>query len=57
MWRKSSYSGSPDNECVELAVTPDGPWVRDSKQPDGPIATFSAEAWGTFVQRFRRPGA
>jgi hypothetical protein len=34
-WRRSSYSGGDNNECVELVGTLDA--VRDSKNPDGPI--------------------
>ncbi|MFB4305913.1 DUF397 domain-containing protein [Actinomadura sp. GTD37] len=35
-WRKSSYSGSSNDEmCVELAALPGGVGVRDSKDLDG----------------------
>lgn len=48
-WFKSSYSASPDNECVEVANTPQRTLVRDSKRPDGPHTGFSPEAWTTFT--------
>ncbi|MET9823792.1 DUF397 domain-containing protein [Streptomyces sp. NPDC006349] len=48
-WFKSSYSASPDNECVEVANTPQLTLVRDSKRPDGPHTGFSPEAWSTFT--------
>lgn len=49
-WRKSSYSGGDNGSCVEVAdghpgVTP----VRDSKNPAGPVLTFGATAWSTFL--------
>ncbi|HEX3784331.1 MAG TPA: DUF397 domain-containing protein [Pseudonocardiaceae bacterium] len=34
VWRKSSYSGSDNGDCVELAGTLD--MLRDSKNPAGP---------------------
>jgi hypothetical protein len=34
-WRKSSFSGGENSDCVELAGTLDA--VRDSKNPGGPI--------------------
>ena len=34
-WRKSSFSGGENSDCVELVGTLDA--VRDSKNPDGPI--------------------
>jgi Domain of unknown function (DUF397) len=57
-WKKSSYSNSFSN-CVEVA------WrrsshraggtvlVRDSKDPDGPVLTFTSLAWDAFVQGVR----
>ncbi|MFE4212276.1 DUF397 domain-containing protein [Streptomyces sp. NPDC056844] len=48
-WFKSSYSASPDNECVEVANTPQLMLVRDSKRPDGPHTGFSPEAWAAFT--------
>ncbi len=48
-WRKSSYSGG-DNECVEVATGAAGSVpVRDSKDPQGPVLTFSREAWQAFL--------
>nr|WP_218158439.1 DUF397 domain-containing protein [Streptomyces sp. MUSC 14] len=57
MWFKSSYSGTPDNECVEVAKMPKGPWVRDSKRPDGPHTAFSHAAWASFTESIRSPNA
>ncbi|MGE7435208.1 MULTISPECIES: DUF397 domain-containing protein [Kitasatospora] len=48
-FRKSSYSGQ-GGECVETARTVgEGQAVRDSKAPDGPTLSFSADAWSAFV--------
>jgi hypothetical protein len=33
-WRKSSFSGGNNGDCVEVANTLDA--LRDSKNPDGP---------------------
>ncbi|MEU7688475.1 DUF397 domain-containing protein [Streptomyces spectabilis] len=49
MWFKSSYSGSPQAECLEGAAMPGGLWVRDSKRPDGPHIVISRTAWRTFT--------
>ncbi|RBM18073.1 DUF397 domain-containing protein [Streptomyces sp. PT12] len=53
-WRKSSYSGANNGDCVEVAdgipgVIP----VRDSKVPGRAIA-FSAGEWSRFVSTLRR---
>lgn len=53
-WVPSSYSGDGGGNCVEWApvvasvsgVVP----VRDSKNPEGPALTFSADQWSAFVQ-------
>lgn len=40
-WRKSTRSAQ-NGACVELAALPDGTvGVRDSKDPNGPVLTFS----------------
>jgi hypothetical protein len=49
-WRKSSYSGSNGGNCVEVAALPGNVLaVRDSKNPDGPVLTFSRAEWRTFT--------
>jgi len=49
-WFKSSHSGSEGGECVEVAPCSDATvHVRDSKDPQGPVLTFSAAAWSAFV--------
>ncbi|GAA2884013.1 MULTISPECIES: DUF397 domain-containing protein [Actinomycetes] len=49
-WRKSSCSGSGDN-CVEVAALPGGGRaVRDSKDLDGPVLTFTPDEWHAFIR-------
>jgi hypothetical protein len=49
-WRKSSYSGGNGGNCIEVATLPNGSQtVRDSKDPNGPVLTFSPAAWRTFT--------
>lgn len=47
-WRKSSYSESPNTNCVEVAVGPGAVAVRDSKDPDGARLLVSRAAWSAF---------
>lgn len=49
-WRKSSYSGASNGDCVEVADSfPGAVPVRDSKNPGGPALVFSEHAWSAFV--------
>ncbi|MER6173044.1 DUF397 domain-containing protein [Streptosporangium sp. NPDC001681] len=52
-FRKSSCSGGGDN-CVEVATNLPGlVAVRDSKNPSGPMLTFSPTAWNNFLTGIR----
>jgi Domain of unknown function (DUF397) len=44
-WRKSSYSTN-NGACVEVA----GCQVRDSKDPGGPVLSFTPAAWRAFTE-------
>jgi hypothetical protein len=48
-WRKSSYSMGNGGECVEIAETASCVLVRDSKDVEGPMLTFSSAGWAAFV--------
>ncbi|MFF1757353.1 DUF397 domain-containing protein [Streptomyces sp. NPDC058266] len=49
-WRKSSYSGTEANSCVEVLDNyPQGVPVRDSKTPHGPALVFPAAGWSSFI--------
>jgi hypothetical protein len=53
-WRKSSYSGTEANSCLEVLDNhPSGIPVRDSKNPHGPALVFSREGWTSFVRALR----
>ncbi|NYT96500.1 DUF397 domain-containing protein [Salinispora sp. H7-4] len=48
-WRKSTRSNGSGN-CVEVADDLAGKVsLRDSKDSGGPILTFAAPAWRTFI--------
>jgi hypothetical protein len=50
-WRKSSYSGDANGNCLE--VRDDAPGavpVRDSKNPAGPALSIPTAAWSAFVR-------
>lgn len=57
-WRKSSYSGANESQCVEIAplaaIGQDGFAIRDSKMPDGPIVQIRPAAFTAFVAHTRR---
>ncbi|THA83669.1 DUF397 domain-containing protein [Streptomyces sp. A0592] len=58
-WRKSSYSNSESNSCVEVSddlpgIVP----VRDSKLAGaGPVLVFPAGPWASFVAAVRLPAS
>jgi hypothetical protein len=50
-WRKATYSNGGEN-CVEVANA-DGVAVRDTKDRDGGMLGFTAEAWTAFLGTLR----
>jgi hypothetical protein len=49
MWKKSTHSGYNGN-CVEVDLDDDEVIsVRDSKEVDGPVLTFSSAEWRAFL--------
>ncbi|MEV3872249.1 DUF397 domain-containing protein [Streptomyces sp. NPDC002454] len=49
-WFKSSYSASPQNECVECATNvPQVVLLRDSKIPGGPVVGLTHNSWTAFT--------
>ncbi|MFE7622379.1 DUF397 domain-containing protein [Streptomyces sp. A0958] len=48
-WRKSSYSGGANGDCLEVAAGHATVPVRDSKTPAGPAIAFSPAGWSSFV--------
>ncbi|MFI0791304.1 DUF397 domain-containing protein [Micromonospora rubida] len=54
-WRKSTHSGSNGGDCVEVADNlPGVVAVRDSKDPAGPVLSFTPTAWTAFTHRVKR---
>jgi len=51
-WRKSSYSDTNGN-CVEAAAADGAVVARDTTDRQGPMLTFSAEAWAAFTGKLR----
>ena len=51
-WRKSSYSGDNGGECVEVASA-GAVLVRDTADRNGPVLTFTADAWRAFTATIR----
>jgi Domain of unknown function (DUF397) len=48
MWIKSSHSFSNGN-CVEVQREDTSVSVRDSKDPSGPVLTFTPDEWKAFT--------
>jgi hypothetical protein len=51
-WRKSSHSAAC-GDCAEVASDGAAVGVRDTKDPGGPVLTFSAGAWTAFLEGLR----
>ena len=52
VWRKSTLSGS--NGCIEVAFVGGQVAIRQSKDPSGPVLTFSSTEWEAFLAGVRR---
>jgi hypothetical protein len=52
-WRKSSFSGGPNSNCVEIAPTHSGIAIRDSKNRHGPVLLVDTPAWHQLIQSVR----
>jgi Domain of unknown function (DUF397) len=50
-WRKSTWSGNGD--CVEVIFNTDSVLVRDSKDPAGPVLSFTFSEWAAFLAGVR----
>ena len=48
-WRKSSYSADNGGACIEVASA-EVVLVRDTTDRQGPMLTFTADAWLTFTR-------
>ncbi|MEU4231559.1 DUF397 domain-containing protein [Nonomuraea sp. NPDC026600] len=51
IWRKASHSSAEGQNCVEVATLPGGGRaIRDSKDPDGPMLSFTPGEWDAFIK-------
>ncbi len=48
-WQKSGASADGDVGCVQVARSHEHVWVRDSKNPLGPVLGFTCGGWAAFV--------
>lgn len=53
-WQKSSVSEDTADGCVQMTRTRSNVWVRDSKDPRGPVLGLTAAAWTAFLGGVRR---
>ncbi len=54
-WRKSSYSTANSEMCLEVTqLLTDTVAIRDSKNPEGALLTFTSRQWATFIKRIKR---
>lgn len=51
-WRKSTYSGGANGECVEVALV-ETVGVRDTKDRKGGELTVDAQSWSAFVGKVK----
>jgi Domain of unknown function (DUF397) len=53
-FRKSTFSGTHPNGCVEVATVDNGArLVRDSKHRGGAVLQFTPAEWDTFLKGVR----
>jgi hypothetical protein len=52
-WRKSSYSETITDDCVEVAGVVGGIAVRDSKDPQGVVLVLPRRQWEDLLTRCR----
>jgi Domain of unknown function (DUF397) len=48
-FRKSSFSGSGNPNCVEVGFVTAEVMLRDSKHQDGPVLRFTTDEWKAFL--------
>ena len=52
-WRKSTYSGGANNNCVECGTDAGAVLVRDTTNRDGVTLSVTASAWLTFTSTIK----
>lgn len=53
-WRKSSYSSSHGQNCVEVADLPSGAAVRDTQNRELGHLTFGGPEWSALLDTVRK---
>jgi hypothetical protein len=53
-WRKSSYSGSSGNACVEVAKSAGRVLARDTTNCAGTVLAVPADAWRVFAAQLKQ---
>jgi hypothetical protein len=48
-WFKSSFSGTANNDCLEVRLSPVTVHVRDSKDPSAGSLSFPPRHWTRFL--------
>ncbi|OON71848.1 DUF397 domain-containing protein [Streptomyces tsukubensis] len=61
VWKKSSYSGGSESQCVEVADLAAAPFaglrgIRDSKNPEGPALLIPKGSFANFVTAVKAGG-
>ena len=52
-WHKSTASGGGNGSCVEVAAVDEAVLVRNSRDPLGPVLSFSCQQWAAFLEGVR----
>jgi hypothetical protein len=52
-WVTSTYSDTDGGNCVQVRHIPHAVQVRDSKDPSGPVITFTTTGWRAFISAFK----
>lgn len=53
-WKKSSFSGAGQSNCVEVAMAPQGGrYLRDTKDRSKPAHYFTESEWDAFLKGVR----
>jgi hypothetical protein len=53
VWRRSRHGRCESGVCIEVARVGEAVLVRDSKDPAGPVLTFTINEWTAFVAGVR----
>lgn len=55
-WRKSSYSSSDPEACVEVSLTAERALIRDTKDRDGGTIRLPHAAWSALLAHVKQVG-